>query len=108
MSVHPLNHLAMPHSTSAEQHPRTDGEEHGYLSALLKAKIQAIPSYHIPTPALSDVLGQTPQASHIPNIPPDLQLAFFLRKRDVIDQYGSKPIKDEEKQSLHTTRAIWF
>ncbi|KAL6165372.1 hypothetical protein ACJQWK_08601 [Exserohilum turcicum] len=57
---------------------------------------------------LSDIVRQTAQASTIRNIPPDIQLAFFLGHRDAINRFGDRPVKDEASQSLNMTRVIWF
>ncbi|EUC36242.1 hypothetical protein COCCADRAFT_2700 [Bipolaris zeicola 26-R-13] len=80
-------------STSPKPLSGTRQDEQVNLSALLKAKLQGIPSFHIPSLTLSDVLCPTVRALHIPNIPPGIQLPFFLRNRHVIDQYGGKPFQ---------------
>jgi hypothetical protein len=100
----------MPHaSTVSGQNTRDlDHSEKAELETLLKAKIQSVPAHYIPDLTLADILDQTPRALHLPNIPPDIQLPFFLRNRATIDRYVGKPVKDEEKQSLDITRAIWF
>jgi hypothetical protein len=100
----------MPHSTAAEaQNTRISETEQTELEELLKAKLQAVPSYNLlPTLTLSDILEETPRAQHLPNIPPDIQLAVFLRHRHTSDQYGREPIKDKDVQSLGITRAIFF
>ncbi|KAF5847571.1 hypothetical protein GGP41_000283 [Bipolaris sorokiniana] len=98
----------MPCRTSTEPLSGTSQDEQIYLSALLKAKLQGIPSFHFPSLTLPDIICPAARASHIPNIPPDIQLPFFLRNRHLIEQYGGKPAKDEVKQSMDITRAIWF
>ncbi|KAH7551846.1 hypothetical protein BM1_09480 [Bipolaris maydis] len=98
----------MPCRTSTEPLSGTSQDEQIHLLVLLKTKLQGIPSLHIPSLTLPDILCSTTRASHIPNIPPDIQLPFFLRNRHVIDQYHGKPVKDEARQSTDITRAIWF
>ncbi|EUC40623.1 hypothetical protein COCMIDRAFT_30463 [Bipolaris oryzae ATCC 44560] len=98
----------MPCSTSPEPPSGTSQDQQVHLSALLSAKLQGIPLFHIPSLTLSNVFCPTARALHIPHIPPDIQLPFFLRNRNVIDQYGGKPVKDEAKQGMDITRAIWF
>ncbi|KAI4657667.1 uncharacterized protein J4E78_006055 [Alternaria triticimaculans] len=100
----------MPHAIAALEH-NTEGPDHHDqvdLQLLLKNKLQGVPPNHIPAVTLADILDQTPQALNLPNIPPDIQLPFFLYNRATIDRYASRPIKDEEKQSMEITRAIWF
>jgi hypothetical protein len=74
---------------------------------LLKRKVEGIPSHILPYLTINDILkgGQIP---HLPIIPPDLQLLFFLRDRSAIERYAMRPIKDTGKQALNTTRAIFF
>ncbi|KAF1848915.1 uncharacterized protein K460DRAFT_239526, partial [Cucurbitaria berberidis CBS 394.84] len=79
-----------------------------HLEVLLKRKLSGIPSHHVPDLQLSDIISQTPRALLLHNIPPDIQLAFLLRNRALIDQHSGKPIKAEDKQSLDITRAIWY
>ncbi|KAI4645194.1 hypothetical protein J4E93_005994 [Alternaria ventricosa] len=100
----------MPHAITALQ-LNTDGPDNhdqADLQLLLKNKLRGVPATHLPVVTLVDILDQTPRALDIPNIPSDIQLPFFLHNRVVIDRYASKPIKDEEKQSMEITRAIWF
>jgi hypothetical protein len=100
----------MPHSITSEVQDIRNGEsEQTELEEQLKAKLQAIPPYHLPALTLFDILDQTPRAQHLPNIPSDIQIAFFLRNRAIIDRNGGgEPIKDEVLQSLNITRAIFF
>ncbi|KAI4910974.1 hypothetical protein J4E90_007231 [Alternaria incomplexa] len=100
----------MPHAIAALEHNTESPDHHDQvdLQLLLKNKLQGVPPNHIPAVTLADILDQTPQALNLPNIPPDIQLPFFLYNRATIDRYASKPIKDEEKQSMEITRAIWF
>ncbi|KAI4632261.1 uncharacterized protein J4E87_001733 [Alternaria ethzedia] len=100
----------MSHAITAFEH-KTDGPDNhnqAKLQLLLKNKLQGVPPNHLPTVTLADILDQTPRALDIANIPPDIQLPFFLHNRAAIDRYASKPIKDGEKQSMEITRAIWF
>ncbi|CBY01320.1 hypothetical protein IAQ61_003147 [Plenodomus lingam] len=78
------------------------------LSALLKHKLRAIPPYHLPTLTLDDIILPNPIATHIPNIPPDIQLPFFLRHRALMARDDDRAIKSEELQSMDVTRAIWY
>jgi hypothetical protein len=101
----------MPHATNAlgeSNHGLVDSSEKAKLELLLKTKLHGVPAFHLPTLTVADILDQTPRALAIPNIPSDIQLPFFLRNRATIDRYAGKPVKDEEKQSLDMTRAIWF
>ncbi|EFQ95545.1 hypothetical protein PTNB73_03386 [Pyrenophora teres f. teres] len=95
-----------PHPHNHPHNPSPASETH--LQALLTAKLSAIPPYHLPTLTLSSILTQSPRALHIPHIPPDIQLAFFLRHRAAMDTYDGQPIKDGEKQHVDVTRAIWY
>jgi hypothetical protein len=78
------------------------------LQELLKAKLHGIPPYHLPVLTLFDILEQKSRALHLPSIPPDIQLTFFLRHRATIGRYGGEPIRDESVQSLDITRATFF
>jgi hypothetical protein len=99
----------MPHSTAAEAQGDRMGEtEQTDLEELLKAKLQAIPPYHLTPLTLSDILEQTPRALHLLNIPPGIQLPFFLCNRAVVNRYGGEPVKVEKLQSLDITRTIFF
>jgi hypothetical protein len=100
----------MPHVITALEQNTNGLEYHDQaeLQLLLKDKLHGIPTLHLPALTLADILDQTPRALNIPNIPPDIQLPFFLENRAAIDHYAGKPMKDEEKQSLEITRAIWF
>jgi hypothetical protein len=100
----------MPHVITALEQNINGPEYHDQaeLQLLLKDKLHGMPTLHLPALTLADILDQTPRALNIPNIPPDIQLPFFLKYRAAIDHYAGKPIKDEEKQSLEITRAIWF
>jgi hypothetical protein len=100
----------MPHSTASEGLAiRSSEAEQTDLEELLKTKLLAIPPYHLPALTLSDILAQTPRALSLSNIPPDIQLAFFLRNRAIIDRNGGgEPVKDKALQSLDMTRTIFF
>ncbi|RMZ73853.1 hypothetical protein GMOD_00004651 [Pyrenophora seminiperda CCB06] len=105
----------MPHSTNTtisgpDLHPthNLSAASYAILQTLLAAKLSAIPPHHLPALTLSSILKQSPPALLIPHTPSDIQLAFFLRNRAIIDRYGGQPIKDEEKQDMDVTRAIWY
>ncbi|KAL1792622.1 hypothetical protein ACET3X_009129 [Alternaria dauci] len=100
----------MPHATAvlAQDTHGFDNSKKAELELLLKTKLQGVPTHHLPTLILADILNQTPRALNIANIPPDIQLHFFLQNRAAIDTHAGKPIKDEDKQNLDITRAIWF
>ena len=95
-----LRHGDHPHNLSAASYTN--------LQALLTLKLSAVPPYHLPALTLSSILTQSPRTLHIPHTPPDIQLAFFLQNRAIIDTHGGRPIKDEEKQNINVTRAIWY
>jgi len=100
----------MPHAIATLEH-NTDGPDNhdqADLQLLLKNKLQGVPASHLPAVTLADILDQTPRALNIANIPSDIQLSFFFHNRAAIGRYASKPIKDEDKQSMEITRAIWF
>ncbi|KAH9878189.1 hypothetical protein J1614_003406 [Plenodomus biglobosus] len=78
-----------------------------HLITLLTQKLHALPPHHIPTPTLRDILLRRPRATHLPNLPPDLQLAFFLRHRAQMAQDGDQARKSAE-QSMDVTPAIWY
>jgi hypothetical protein len=100
----------MPHAITAVRQNTNglDEYEKTELELLLKTKLEGVPSHHLPTLNLADILDQTSRALLLPNIPPDIQLRFFLHNRATIENYAGKPIKDEGKQSFEITRAIWF
>ena len=108
--------LTMPHASdiasrptsthvSADVQPTPDEKAH--LSALLSYKLRSIPKHHIPEITLHDVFEQT-QKTNLANIPPDINLMFFLRNRSLIDDDNSTPLKDERDQASSITRAIFF
>ncbi|KAI8930904.1 hypothetical protein NX059_011919 [Plenodomus lindquistii] len=97
--------MSPPTPPSILHSPHTSPTE---LTTLLKHKLRAIPPYHLPTLTLTDILQQSCLATHIPNIPPDIQLPFFLRHRALIALADDRPLKSEEAQSSQLTRAIWF
>ena len=74
-----------------------DNSKKAELELLLKTKLQGVPNHHLPSLILSDILDQTPRALNIANIPPDIQLQFFLQNRATIDNYAGKAIKDDDK-----------
>ncbi|KAH6870459.1 hypothetical protein BKA58DRAFT_316436 [Alternaria rosae] len=100
----------MPHAiTALEQNTNgPDNHDQAELQLLLKNKLHGVPADHLPAVTVADILYQTPRALSIANIPSDIQLLFFLHNRAVIDRNAGKPIKDEGKQSIELTRAIWF
>ncbi|KAJ4318297.1 hypothetical protein N0V94_004504 [Neodidymelliopsis sp. IMI 364377] len=99
----------MPHIAS--QPPFNDldltHEEKSHLNTLLTHKLRNMPTHHIPTLSLSDIIHTTPR-THFPNIPRDINLMFLLRQRAAIDHYASTPLKAEQGQDADITRAIWF
>lgn len=78
------------------------------LENLLKRKVGDIPHPSLSKLSLANILSLEPQNLNIEGIPHDLQLAFLLRNRTLIDRSAGKPLKDEDKQSLDVTRAIFF
>ncbi|KAF2848376.1 hypothetical protein T440DRAFT_536586 [Plenodomus tracheiphilus IPT5] len=95
--------MSLPISTEQQEL-----DERAQLSALLKHKLRAIPPYHLPTLTINDIILQTPTATHIPNIPTDIQLPFFLRHRALLARDDDRPLKSEKAQNMNLTRAIWF
>ncbi|KAF2683131.1 hypothetical protein K458DRAFT_254175, partial [Lentithecium fluviatile CBS 122367] len=78
------------------------------LLLLLQRKLSDIPNGHIPVLTLADIVKQTPKTLLLPNIPPDLQLAFFLTERTLINSSHGLAIKDENLQHIDVTRAIFY
>lgn len=78
------------------------------LQVLLNRKLQGVAENHLPNITLTDVLNQKTKALHVPTLPPDLQLSFFFRNRNSINRDNERPIKDEKRQPLKITRAIFF
>jgi hypothetical protein len=85
-----------------------DQDDVSPLQTLLHRKLANIPKNHLPALAATDILDQTPRAVQIVTLPPDLQLPIFLRNRTLINRDNERPIKDEDKQPLKITRAIFF
>jgi hypothetical protein len=88
--------------------PSPTHHDHHALSTLLTQKLKDIPANHLPPLTLRDIVNSTPAATHIPTIPPDIQLAFFLANRPRINRQGGIAIKDASEQGLAITRAIWY
>jgi hypothetical protein len=82
-------------------------EETGQLRLLLEYKLRYIPPAHIPRITLADIFHRT-QRTHTPNIPNDINLAFFLRNRALINEYNCVPQKKDNGQDEAIARAIWF
>ena len=82
-------------------------EETERLRLLLQFKLRKIPPAHIPGITLTDILQRTPR-THITNIPHDINLAFLLRNRALIEQYKCVPQKEDSGQDEAIARAIWF
>ena len=82
-------------------------EETERLRLLLKYKLREIPPAHIPAITLTDILQRTPR-THITNIPHDINLAFLLRNRALIEEYNCVPQKEDSGQDEAIARAIWF
>jgi hypothetical protein len=82
-------------------------EETQRLRRLLEYKLRQIPPAHIPGITLADILQRT-QRTHINNIPHDINLAFLLRNRALIDEYNCVPQKEDSSQDEAIARAIWF
>ena len=78
------------------------------LQSLLDCKLQDIPANHLPDITVHDILEQASKALHVSTLPPDLQLEFFLRIRNLINGDDGRPVKDETRQPLGITRAIFF
>jgi hypothetical protein len=75
---------------------------------LLKRKLAGIPHPQVEKLSLPDILNPESQTLNLVGIPQDLQLAFLLRNRALIDRSAGTPIKNEEQQSLDITRAIYY
>ncbi|KAF1833637.1 hypothetical protein BDW02DRAFT_374758 [Decorospora gaudefroyi] len=88
----------MPHSTNPDTTTLPPYQQ-THLLHLLKAKLAGIPPHHLPPVTLASL------PTHIPHLPPDLQLAFFLRYRGEI---GHRAIKSERLQRTDVTRAVFF
>jgi hypothetical protein len=82
-------------------------EETQRLRRLLEYKLRQIPPAHIPGITLADILQRT-QRTHITNIPHDINLAFLLRNRALIDEHNCVPQKEDSGQAEAIARAIWF
>lgn len=78
------------------------------LRSLLDRKLQNIPEHHLPSITINDILQPTARALQITTLPPDIQLPYFLRNRSLINRDNARPIKDERRQPLKITRAIFF
>ncbi|KAF2832360.1 hypothetical protein CC86DRAFT_271693, partial [Ophiobolus disseminans] len=76
--------------------------------SLLDRKLQNVPERHVPKITIHDILYPTPRVLHITTLPSDLQLPYFLRNRALINHDSERPIKDERRQPLKLTRAIFF
>lgn len=98
----------MPSNITVDEHVPHLDVEHARLATLLKRKLNGIPAHHVPILHICDIIHKTPASLYFANIPPDIQLAFFLRNRTLIDRCAGQPIKSEKHQSLDTTRAIWY
>ncbi|KAF2133795.1 hypothetical protein P153DRAFT_330295 [Dothidotthia symphoricarpi CBS 119687] len=83
----------------------TTNPEPTHLTTLLSRKLADIPQHHLPSLTTSDILHQTSLALHLPNIPLDIQLPFFLRNRTHITR---TPLKSAKHQHPDITRAIFF
>jgi hypothetical protein len=101
----PSSPISLSPAASDDNVHLTD-EEKTHLSALLTHKLRGLPHYHIPSLTLTDILNTTPR-THLPSIPADINLTFFLRNRSLIDTQGVKPVKDEV-QSIEITRTIFY
>jgi hypothetical protein len=96
--------LIMP-SALAPTHTSADKAE---LENLLKRKLAGTPQNYLPALNFADIVQQPAKAIHFSNIPSDIQLAFLLRNRALIDRASSMSIKRDVQQSLAITRAIFF
>lgn len=92
--------------TASGEHDLTASEEQ-YLKALLKAKLAGVNPYSFPSLTLADILTQSP-AIYLSNIPPDLQVDYFLQNRDRIRSHNDLPIKSSSEQPFNITRAIFY
>ncbi|KAF1931279.1 uncharacterized protein M421DRAFT_56642, partial [Didymella exigua CBS 183.55] len=61
---------------------------------------------HLPDIILIDILKQT-EKTKLRNVPRDIELAWFLRNRTVIDTHNGKAKKGDSVQSEHAARAVW-
>lgn len=104
---HASDIASCPTSSHVGANVQLTSDERAQLSALLKHKLRSIPKHHIPDIALHDVFERNRKTS-LTNIPPDINLMFFLRNRSLIDHDNSTPLKDERNQASSVTRAIFF
>ncbi|KAF2475437.1 uncharacterized protein BDR25DRAFT_340189 [Lindgomyces ingoldianus] len=81
--------------------------EQNQLKQLLERKLQGIPFGHVDI-TLEDIANLSLKALQLPNIPPDIQLDYFLRNRSTMLQHFDLPHKSITEQSLTLTRAIFF
>ncbi|KAF3033224.1 hypothetical protein E8E11_002906 [Didymella keratinophila] len=83
------------------------------LGDMLQHKLRGIPTDHIPSLRLSDVLQRTPRTL-LPHIPPDISLAWFLRNRARVDSYIRTGMQHagvgEEAEDVDdkVVRAAWY
>ena len=87
--------------------PSVIGEEKEELEALLKHKLRGIPKNDILDIKLNDILRATTK-TRLANMPLDINLAFLLRNRALIDECGGTPMKEDTRQTVDVCRAIWF
>lgn len=82
-------------------------KEQSHLKNLLAHKLHGIPAGHILSITVVDILHATPR-THLPHIPHDINLPFFLRNRALIDDANCVPLKAESGQHEDVARAIWY
>ncbi|KAF9697617.1 hypothetical protein EKO04_004178 [Ascochyta lentis] len=104
-----MPHALTPHPELLTSQPTSNlsSDEESHLEELLAHKLRGIPNHHIPAITLRDILHRTPKTK-LANIPPDINLEWFLRNRSTIDKHNNTPLKDDQAQHPSITRAIFF
>ena len=89
----------MPHAVPAPPSALIPGltcEEEDELEALLKHKLRGIPKNDILDIKLNGILRATTK-TRLANVPLDVNLAFLLRNRALIDECGGTPMKEDTR-----------
>lgn len=111
VTVSTSNAVETPNGLTALDGLSRQDREH--LEDVLKLKLSGIPTGHLPSLRLSDVLQQTPR-TRLTHIPSDIDLAWFLRNRARVDEYirtymqnksGGDDVADVDEKVV---RAAWY
>ena len=93
------NRLMVPNKLSSQD------QEH--LERILKHKLHGIPTGHLPSLTLTDILQRTPR-THLPHIPPDISLAWLLFNQARFDKYIRAGIQNKADVEEKVVRAVWY